>query len=441
MVLCPFVFLVCRPDVPPLRLQGAEVSSAHWVPLRALLAPSLRTVQQCDVSDRLAKTRGRLARRLLRLALGRMCFAAVRLLPAESTFDTFQAPDFLRLNYGTQPLVQTASARSPLPPETAADSRDDDAWSTNGSVADRLRVFLRRCAEKVLGWLGVATYDVDSANGGTLGLALGQAQALAQAPPPPLLLWGLTLGIVVDFAQLVAPQAAQGLWSYPTFSAPDVHFWLVLLSCAFRRRKLREVAQVGGGYSSGGIRRRGTGVEGEASERGEVAEATAGGQEARGEDAGRTTGHGEDAGVNLAALPTVPIAVDEGLDAVRPFFAHDPLREGKEPREGQRQSGRRLASSASPPPREPRRDEMSPAAPSEAHTLPTPEPRFSNTSLVGVMLEGYYDIVRKAVVAAILARLIVVGMGILGLCYLLFLRGVIRGLPCTAPGRSDCEIY
>jgi hypothetical protein len=353
-----------------------------------------------------------------------MCFAAVRLLPAESTYDTFQAPDFLRLNDGTQPLAQTALARSPLLPGMAADGHDDDAWSANRSLAGRLGVFLQRCAEKLLAWLGVATNDVASANGGAFGLALGQAQALAQAPPPPLLLWGLTLGIFVDFTQLVAPQAAQRLWSYPTFSAPDVHFWLVLLSRAFRRRKLREVAQAAGDYSGGGIRRA-AGVEGEAGERGKIAAATAGGREARGEDARRATGYGGDAGVNSAALPSVPIAVDEGLDAVRPFFSQDPLHEGKEPREeGQRQEGRSLASSASAPPqREPRRGEMSPAARSEEHTLPTPEPRSSNTSLVGVMLDGYYDIVRRAVVAAMLARLIVVVMSILGLCYPLFLRG------------------
>jgi hypothetical protein len=60
------------------------------------------------------------------------------------------------------------------------------------------------------------------------------------AYPSPLLLWGLTLGILADFLDMLPPHQAVQLWKYPTFTvsaavllgrAPD----LTLSALRFRR--------------------------------------------------------------------------------------------------------------------------------------------------------------------------------------------------------------
>jgi len=58
----------------------------------------------------------------------------------------------------------------------------------------------------------------------------------------PLILWGLTLGVMADFLELLPPHNALQLWTYPTFSSPDVRFIVWLLSFRFRRQKERELA-------------------------------------------------------------------------------------------------------------------------------------------------------------------------------------------------------
>jgi 8-oxo-dGTP pyrophosphatase MutT (NUDIX family) len=95
MVLCPFVFLLTSPSPPALHLQPTEVASAHWVPLRLLVDPAFRTAERCDVSDRLARRGGQVVRHALRLSLGWMEFAAIRLLPSSSVFSTL-GMDFLQ---------------------------------------------------------------------------------------------------------------------------------------------------------------------------------------------------------------------------------------------------------------------------------------------------------------------------------------------------------
>lgn len=98
MVLCPFVFLHTSPTPPSFHLQPTEVASAHWVPLHTLLSPISRTVEKCDVSDRLARQYwglwGHVTRWGLRLALGQMEFSAIRLWPSLSVFSSFGG-DFL----------------------------------------------------------------------------------------------------------------------------------------------------------------------------------------------------------------------------------------------------------------------------------------------------------------------------------------------------------
>ena len=85
MVLCPYVHLVMRYDLPPLTLQPAEVKSAHWVSLRALMSPHLRTFERQDVSDRFFRQGNLFPRRILRSMVGQFLFTARTLVPTESS--------------------------------------------------------------------------------------------------------------------------------------------------------------------------------------------------------------------------------------------------------------------------------------------------------------------------------------------------------------------
>jgi hypothetical protein len=57
----------------------------------------------------------------------------------------------------------------------------------------------------------------------------------------PLLLWGLTLGILTDFLHLISPYSALELWAYPTFTAPDIRFIIWVMTYSFRRKKQLEL--------------------------------------------------------------------------------------------------------------------------------------------------------------------------------------------------------
>jgi len=133
----------------------------------------------------------------------------------------------------------------------------------------------------------------------------------------PLMLWGLTLGVLADFLDLLPPHTALSLWTYPTFTPWDVRFAIWALSYRFRQKKAREIQLI---------------------------------QESR-------------------APPTV---VEEGRDGV------------SMPQQGRvREAG--------------------------IHGLSTgTDQAFFRTELkssaVGTMLEGYYDIVRKAVAVALIGR-------------------------------------
>ncbi|KAI9699266.1 MAG: hypothetical protein M1836_002876 [Candelina mexicana] len=277
MVLCPYIFLLTRHSFPPLKLQPSEVGSAHWVSLRALLSPSLRTYEHADVSDRLARQGGHLARFFLRLMLGQMRFAAVRLLPSESLYCS-STPGF-------------------LPDESWAKS------STKKGVAVRLKEGVKQW------WLG------DHA---------GSASA-----DRPLLLWGLTLGILADFLDLLPEPEALKFWSYPTFTSSDIRLWVWLVSYPLRRRKLRELAA----------------------------------REAQ------------------RALP--PPVVEEGLDAVAA-----PKPEGLP-----KAADVGLAKSSG---------EVSCIKTYYGSIRPNQKP--SRSSTVGVLLEGYWVVIRRAVIVALLAR-------------------------------------
>ncbi|KAL9053659.1 MAG: hypothetical protein Q9162_004610 [Coniocarpon cinnabarinum] len=243
MVLCPYVFLLMDPN-PVQTLQPTEIASTHWVPLRALLTPSLRTQEHQDVSSRLAKQEFGIKRWFLRLMLGQMMFSAIRLIPSESRY-CISVPSFL--------------------PEH---------------------------------------------------------MSKPTAPSPPLLLWGLTLGVCADFLDLVPPHNALGLWTYPTFSPPDVRFVIWAMSFHFRRRKQAEV-QSGRLHS--------------------------------------------------------PAGVELGLDAINPN--HDAGHDKSQPEAGI--SGNSIGSRA---------------------WLKSSSEHGFNSSAIGTMLEGYYDIVRRGVAVTLAAR-------------------------------------
>ncbi len=171
MVLCPYVFLMTCKSIPPLALQPTEIAATHWVPLHALLSPSFRTREFVDVSSRFARQGGAIVRGLLRVLLGKMMFSAVELIPAESLY--------------------SISAHT-LGPE-------------RGSIISEMtkREF---------------------------GIPISSSYAGQR-----LLLWGLTLGVLADFLDMLPPNNAVKLWQYPTFTTLDLRAMIYLFT--FRLRK------------------------------------------------------------------------------------------------------------------------------------------------------------------------------------------------------------
>ncbi|KAK4997943.1 hypothetical protein LTR28_013820, partial [Elasticomyces elasticus] len=188
MVLCPYVFLLTRHDVPPLRLQPTEVASTHWVSLRALLSPAQRTVSYEDVSNRLANQETGVKRWMLRAMLGQMLFAAIRLVPSESLY-CGTTPSNLQQDYG------------------------DTMYKKRSFLTSYLRK-------------GFTPVPQDT----------------------PLLLWGLTLGVMADFLDLLPPHDALALWTYPTFTPWDVRLTIWAMSYGFKARKRSEIQR---GHASG----------------------------------------------------------------------------------------------------------------------------------------------------------------------------------------------
>ena len=181
MVLCPFVYLQMRYDVAPLALQPSEVHSAHWVPLEALISPSLRCNVRCDVSDRFTRQRRPFLRMMLRAICGQLVFSAVKLKPSESLY--------------SRPI-----------PEAATEDQSPTLFRTI-----------------VTSMLNADRSDTDD---------------------QPLLLWGLTLGVMADLLELLDRPATSKLWSWPTFSPWDIRAVVWLLNRRFQSRKIREIRTV-----------------------------------------------------------------------------------------------------------------------------------------------------------------------------------------------------
>jgi hypothetical protein len=181
MVLCPYVYLLTSPQYPAQRLQPTEVAATHWVPLRALQAPSLRTYEYADVSARLARSELGIKRWFLQAMLSKMMFAAIHLVPSVSTYCS-SIPGFV--------------------PEGDAPGAG------------------------VMGTIKEAVLGPESGN----------------VKKPPLLLWGLTLGVISDFLEHLPPHNALELWTYPTFTNWDVRFVMWAMSYRFRNQMSREMS-------------------------------------------------------------------------------------------------------------------------------------------------------------------------------------------------------
>ena len=178
MVLCPFVYLQMRYDLPPLALQPSEVHSAYWVPLEKIISPSLKREVRCDLSDRFTQQKLPAVRLMLRATLGQFIFGAVKLKPTECFY---------------------------------SDSNFESA--------------LQAPASSLLGRVK----------------ALFGGRDQFDADDQPLLLWGLTLGIVADLLEIIDRPATSKLWNWPTFSAWDVRTITWLLNYRFQSRKIREL--------------------------------------------------------------------------------------------------------------------------------------------------------------------------------------------------------
>ncbi|KAF2154878.1 hypothetical protein K461DRAFT_103762 [Myriangium duriaei CBS 260.36] len=180
MVLCPYIFLITRHGTPPLRLQPSEVASCHWVPLVELLHESNRTTRREDVGARFANQETGVRKWILDATIGQMIFSAIQLKPSETVMCT------------ASPAEQQA----------------------------RRAISIK---ERFWRWFEVRhEYDTE----------------------PPLLLWGLTLGVLADFLDLHPPHNAFSLWSYPTFTPWDIRFVIWAMTYRFKRRKETEVRQI-----------------------------------------------------------------------------------------------------------------------------------------------------------------------------------------------------
>ena len=187
MVLCPFIYVYTCSDSPQLKPQPTEVASTHWVSLRALLSSSLRTQEYVDVSDRFTRQGGYLTRMACRSIIGWMQFPAIRLVPTESLHCN-SVPGFI--------------------PETE-------------DFPDSLSLFQRL---KKWSMDNKSTSPHNSNNNNR-----------------SLLLWGLTLGILADFLDMLPPHTAVSLWTYPNFTTLDLRLIVTILTYQLRKRNMLQV--------------------------------------------------------------------------------------------------------------------------------------------------------------------------------------------------------
>jgi hypothetical protein len=146
------------------------------------LSPSLRTVEYVNTSERYAKRGGFVARLTNRFMTGMMEFSAIKLVPTESLYCSL-IPGFL----------------------------PGDIHQKSLSIFQRLKA---RCLSD---------------------------QASSSDKSRPLLLWGLTLGILADFLEMLPPHNMVELWTYPTFTSPDLRLIVKMLTYGLRKRNILKV--------------------------------------------------------------------------------------------------------------------------------------------------------------------------------------------------------
>lgn len=184
MILCPFVHLLLRPDIRPLMLQPSEVDSAHWVSVRALMSPHLRTFERSDVSDRFFPRGNHVTKSILRVMVGQLLFTARRLVPTESTY--------------------SRSISNYAPPNAQALSQRSNTFHKLNRI-----------------WQG--------------------QEALVSYKEPPLILWGLTYGILANFLGLMPSDDQTKMWDWPTLSSWDVRLVIWLTTYKFRAGKMKKL--------------------------------------------------------------------------------------------------------------------------------------------------------------------------------------------------------
>ncbi len=184
MVLCPFVYLMLRHDFPALTLQPSEVHSAHWVALRGLLAPSLRTTGRWDLSKGSVVEQGYITKMITRATAGYLLFGGIKLKPTESLY---------------------CNSVGGFIPET----RNPATWMESASLM------------------------INNA------LAGGRAQEVED--DRSLVLWGLTMGVMADFLEMLDVHGTSKLWYWPTFTPLDIKAMTWLLTYRFRSQKLQEL--------------------------------------------------------------------------------------------------------------------------------------------------------------------------------------------------------
>ncbi|KAL4400253.1 coenzyme A diphosphatase [Malassezia pachydermatis] len=216
MILSPYVFMQLSPFSPLPNLQPTEVSSLHWVPLSLLFTPTPKWgTLHIDIARH--APRSTFVRLLLQMLVGKMSFRCIELA---------NAPSALPLQDAAQILPDV---KGPVPPVRV---EDDD----------------------------------------TLQLSPSQQEYVA-SHTPPLQLWGLTLGMTLDFLSHMAtynmhvlpkePPAMSSLkrflshtpsaWLlgspqtsvlaqkapstsevFPRFTYPDVNFWIWMFGWRYR---------------------------------------------------------------------------------------------------------------------------------------------------------------------------------------------------------------
>ena len=75
-------------------------------------------------------------------------------------------------------------------------------------------------------------------------LPVGQDDFITDISDSPLIMWGLTLAVMTDFLDMLPPHTAISLWSYPTFSAPDLAIFLKWLNTPSRKQTKLRTAKV-----------------------------------------------------------------------------------------------------------------------------------------------------------------------------------------------------